>query len=264
MRRFVVLAATAAALVLAVPAAADEELTLQPESLGEHTVSSWRGHEGLPDTFGEANQALYLQMGATEPRPAAAAAVARGIEGVPARFLTGLEFEYRIDGRCGTFDPRWTIRVRGRGGRQYILRLGCGTGVRSPGSGPGWIRVTHPQALIRAQLERLAPRGDALAGTIVDLALVFAPRDEVGYVFVDNVTVAVRGRARVFTSAADNGDQRGGTSSFAEALAVDLDQPLSTSESLEAEELLASLTEEEQAIVAMTDEELAAYLGITE
>ena len=256
-----VLAPLAALLMLAFagPALADEELTLQPESFGSHTVSSWRAQEGLPDSFGNARQALYMQKAAEGP-PGVAWAVVRGIEGVPVRFLTGLSYEYRVDSQCTDRDPRWTLRVRVRGGATPIARFGCRAGVQTLGSAPGWIRTTHPQAAIEAMLMRVGGRA-ALAGTVVDLALTFNPQVEVGYAMLDNVTVQVRRRVRVFTSAADNGDQASPSpSSFGETFAADQALPFSSNELLTVEDLLMSLTEEEQAVVAMTPDELDAYL----
>src|SRR5207302_8255175 len=87
MRGVITGAAAACALALA-PSALAGNIVLYPNSVGAHTVASWRAHEGQPDTVGAANQALWLEKDDGGSADYAAATV-RGLEGERADSLVG-------------------------------------------------------------------------------------------------------------------------------------------------------------------------------
>src|SRR4051812_29062664 len=58
--RGTIAAVAATALVVAAPAVAGS-LVLHPSGFGEHSYSSWKGGEGLADSTGAKQQALYFQ-----------------------------------------------------------------------------------------------------------------------------------------------------------------------------------------------------------
>jgi hypothetical protein len=253
------LCAAAAAALACVPVAAADDVTLHPAGGDAQTYAAWRAQEGLPDDLGQADQGLYFTSGDFQPG-AAAVAIVEGVQERPVTLLFGLEYEYRIDGRCDVFSPRWTIAIRGKSGREYLVRLGCRTGVRRPGSAPGWVRVTHPQKAIRLQILR-AGGTDALGGRITELALVFdskgAAKGAPTFVVLDNILVQLKTGRTQWTFAGDNGVGAALPTGFA-ALAADQAQELSVSELTPVEELLASITPEEQAALDAADAEPTA------
>lgn len=241
--------ALVAVLALAVPAAAlGGAFTLYPTGFGADTYSAWRAMEGQADSTGDARQALYLQKGVAEAGPAAVATV-RGFEGQRVQALTGLNYEYRKDGYCDAFSPRWTLVVQGKSRKRYVVRLGCSTGIRSGGSAPGWIRVQNTQPLIRARILGVGGN-DALFGTIESIALVFDP-PRFARTWLDNIAVLGKGiGTSVWTCAADNGSAPADTGGFRAAeLALDQAMPLAADELSTAEELMASLTPEETVLI---------------
>lgn len=248
MKKGLVAAALAAAALALVPTAlADELLTLEPAGGGADTYTAWQALEGLPDSTGAASQALYFHHGG----PAPAAVLVLGVEDRPVSFLTSLEWERRNDSLCTANDPRWTIGIRGASGKSYAVRLGCFTSIHSPGSAPGWTRDTNSQSVIRARIVRIGGK-DALAGKLESLAIVVDKAR--GDAWLDNVQVVGHGAFRTWTSAADNGylaPKPGGLSVF-----VADEAPLTEAETTPAEELLASLTPEEQ--YAISDEGMPA------
>src|SRR5205085_8328345 len=117
-------AALASAFVLVAAAAADttgDVLTLYPVGGGQDTYAAWKAQEGRPDSQGTANQALYLQHLSAAP----AAAHVRGLEGTKVTLLASLSYEHRVPGTCTKTDPRWTIFIRGKSSKEYLVNLGC-------------------------------------------------------------------------------------------------------------------------------------------
>jgi hypothetical protein len=204
--RVVLVGATLALAVAVNPLAqAASGLKLHPNGFGQKSYAAWKAQEGLPDSNGNANHALYFQK--QVPTPTFAAGVARitGLEGQPVSALTGLSWEHRDDGHCGAGAPRWNILVTDAASNQYVVFLGCMAAAHSPGSAPGWTRDSYPLAAIQAQITAQTP-ATATGLTISGLAIVFDEGNDVGqgYVFLDNITV----NDQVWTSPADNGNKQ--------------------------------------------------------
>lgn len=184
-------------------------LTLHPRGFGEKSLTAWRAKEGLPDSRGTANQALYFQKFTATSTYAAGVALIQGASGIPISEITGLSWEHRNDGHCGAGAPRWTFYVQDAGGNQGVVFLGCAAAAHTPGSAPNWTRDSYPGSAIAAAIIPLGSNPvDASTATLAsDLAIVFDEGTDqgVGYVYLDNITVERNGTPRVFTSAADNG-----------------------------------------------------------
>src|SRR5919199_934129 len=154
-------AALASAFVLAGVAAADttgDVLTLYPVGGASDTYAAWKAQEGRPDSQGTANQALYLQHLSNGP----AAAHVTGLEGTSVTLLASLSYEHRVPGTCTRFDPRWTIFIRGKSGREYLVNLGCALTPGRPTEDPHWIQRFSTQAVIRAEIPRPTRTTDPL------------------------------------------------------------------------------------------------------
>ncbi len=183
-------------------AAADAAgLKLHPSGFGKNSYASWKAGEGLPDSTGNANEALYLQRG---DEFGGALVFVRGFEGRPVSDLTAptseLSWAHRNDGRCDA-SPFWGIRITTPSGARHSIRLSCVSAVHTPESStpPGWTRDTYKGAGIAAVISAEAgPEG--LEGTVNDLAIVFL--DGTGSVHLDNIQV----NDQRWTSAADNGN----------------------------------------------------------
>jgi hypothetical protein len=188
-------------VALAVPAAAlaGSPYTLHPSGFGEHSYSSWKGGEGLPDSHGGANQALYLQKMTSTPTFAAGVAVIKGFEGKPVSALERLEFWWGTDGHCGAGAPRFNVYVQPPMGPQYTVFIGCAAMM------PGGTLIA-PSGRIFEQRTYTGPF--PLVGTISGIAIVFDEGDDIGsgFVFVDNITVQSATAAHTWTSASDNGN----------------------------------------------------------
>jgi hypothetical protein len=199
-RRFKAITAAVLFVLVGATAAAAGDLTLHPAGFGKDSYASWKAQEGLPDSSGNANQALYLQKGDADAF-AGALAFVRGFEGRPVSDLTGptteLSWAHRDDGRCDT-SPFWGIRVRGESGANYSIRLSCGSAAHTP-TAPGWTRDSYFGPGIAAAIQTQGG-ADALQGTISDLAIVFL--DGEGWVYLDNIRV----NDQTWTSASDNGN----------------------------------------------------------
>ena len=247
----VMLAAAAAVLgVLAMSSgafAAPLDLKLHPVGQGKDTHASWVGGIGEADATGNASQAFLLSNGSTDGD--GSAAIIRGVEDVPLNVMTSLSYEYRKDGRCSKTDPRWTLFVQGKSGRQYVVNIACAQSAPSTGSTPGWIRRTATQPFIRMEVLRKGGT-DALAGKLTGLALAYD--QTVGSILVDNITVKSKLGSQTWTSAADNGNDPSGPDRFTDEQAALLAQPFSVDELTYVDDLLASATPEEW--VAIQDE----------
>ena len=229
--------------------ATDDGLWLFPASHGSGTIAAWRAQQGEADVQGTANQAILLEKDTAAADTSAAAHVV-GLEGLRVTLLASLSYDYRVkDGVCTLTDPRWALFVTGQSGRQYEVNLGCRSSLTTSGAEPGWLRKTATQAFIRAQVLRKGG-GDALNGQVAGLALVFD--HAVGHVYVDNIRVQAKGPGNVWTYAGDNGGTNppGGRSpSFSADQTALLAAPLSADEQLSSDDLLASLTPDESALV---------------
>jgi hypothetical protein len=222
--RYLLASAFVAALALALAggAAAGSSYTLHPAGFGTMSYSSWKAHQGTPDSQGNADQALYFQKMTSTATVAAGVAVINGLEGLPADELTGLSWWHREDGHCGGGAPRWNIGVQDSTGHQYTVFLGCAaaqhteTGVTT--NGHGWCQDTQssPAAAIAAQTQQ-----DPADLTITGLEIVFDEGNDVpnappapcgqdsfagGFVYLDNIDVQVNGTDHCWTNASDNGN----------------------------------------------------------
>lgn len=243
-------AAAGLALMLAGGAAADttgDVLTLHPAGGGQATYAAWKAQEGRPDSQGLANQALYLQNLTGAPDTAAAAHV-RGFEATQVRFLVSIGYEHRRDSTCTKTDPRWTLFIRGRSGKRHLVTLGCAITPPRPTGDPNWVGRLYTQPLIRAEV--LEQRGsDAFAGTVEGLAFVM-DRSK-GDVTADNLRVQSRFAAKTWTFAGDNGNGLpGAPPSFSADDRALLAEEIPAVALLDEAELMASLSEEQRAVIA--------------
>lgn len=184
-------------------------LTLHPSGFGKDAYAAWKAQQGLPDSKGNANQALYFQKMAPTATFSAGVAVVNGIEGTPVAALTNLSWEHRIDGHCGAGAPRWSVGVQGASGAKYTLFLGCAAAAHSPDpTNSNWIIDSYTGTDIvtigAANAGFSAQVPDITAGTITSLAIIFDEGTDqgTGFVFLDNITV----NEQKWTSAADNGN----------------------------------------------------------
>ena len=243
----VILAAAAAVLgILALPAGAFAalDLKLHPVGQGKYTHASWVGQIGEADDTGTANQAFLLTNGETDAN--GSAAIIRGLEGVPVSAVTSLSYEHRKDGRCSKTDPRWTLFIQGKSGKHYAVNVGCAVSPATTGSTPGWLRRIAKQEFIRLEVLRKGGT-DALAGSLTGLALAYD--QTVGYILVDNITVATKLGSQTWTSAADNGNDPVAVDAFTDEELAFLAQPFSVDELTNADDLLASATPDEWAAI---------------
>jgi hypothetical protein len=227
------LVAVAALLAAPTPAPA-AGYKLHPSGFGAHSYSAWRAHQGLVDSTGNDYQALYFQKMTATSTNAAGVSVIKGFEGLRADQLTGLQWDHRTDGHCGAGAPRWNVNLRDAMGNNYTVFLGCFAAPQhSPGgTGPGnhtWCTDRYPGSAIDTQI--LAQTGQLASNlTVRNLAIVFDEGNEptnfvpqppgcppgpsqVGFIYLDNITVEANGTAHVWTGASDNGDGETITSS---------------------------------------------------
>jgi hypothetical protein len=244
-------AALASAFVLVAAAAADttgDVLTLYPVGGGANTYAAWKAQEGRPDSQGTGNQALYLQRLSDAP----AAAHVTGLEGTPVTGLVSLSYEHRVPGTCTRTDPRWTLFIRGKSGRQYVVNLGCALTPGRATSDPRWIQRLFTQPVIRAEVLRQPKGTDALAGTIAGLALVVDGSS--GSVYLDNVSVRSKAATKTWTYAGDNGNGvPGAPPSFTAEQSALMAAPIPDDSQFDEDVLMPSLTPDEQAAIAVED-----------
>ena len=201
--------------------------TLHPSGFGPHSYASWKAGEGLPDSTGNKNQALYLQKMTSTATVAAGVVLIKGFEGLPASAITGLSWDHRTDGHCGAGAPRWNIGVTDGAGNDTVVFLGCNAAVHSQVD-DDWCRDQQP-----------AP-GLSSALTIRYLAIVFDEGTDTpnpppagctqdglagGFVYLDNITVEANGVTHIWTSASDNGNG-GTTTANTEMTATELEAAL--------------------------------------
>lgn len=190
------------------------KLTLHPNGFGPESYAAWKAKQGQPDSEGEGDHALYFQKMVPTATVAAGIAVITGFKNtpVPVASLSGLSWEHRLDGHCGAGAPRWDVSVRGASGTRYTLFLGCAAAVHSPGSAPDWLKDSYTGAAIvavgaaNAGITDLVALGDINAGTIAGLSIVFDEGNDQGqgFVFLDNITVAIDGLPHTWTGPMDN------------------------------------------------------------
>ena len=198
MRRSLVLFAAALIAAAAASAATAGTYTLHPSGFGEHSYSAWQGQQGLPDSTGNKNQALYFQKMTSTATVAAGVAVIKGFDGQPVSSLKHLEFWWRSDGHCGAGAPRFDIFVQPTVGPQYTLFIGCQA--MTPGTtAPG------PNA---TTFEQRSYSGPFPTGTIVGISIVFDEGNDVGqgFVYLDDINVTTETASHTWTSASDNGN----------------------------------------------------------
>ena len=199
MRRLVALLAAVLVTAVSAAAAAAGTFTLHPSGFGEHSYSAWKAHQGLPDSTGNQDQALYFQKMTSTATVAAGVAVIKGFEGLPFDSLTHLEFWYGTDGHCGAGAPRFDIFVQPTVGPQQSVFIGCQEMT------PGPTEVA-PSGRVFQQRSYDGPF--PLLGTITGISIVFDEGNDVGrgFVYLDNITVTADTAAHTWTSASDNGN----------------------------------------------------------
>jgi hypothetical protein len=200
------LAAVVAAAVALPAAAFAGTLTLHPSGFGPMSYAAWKAQQGLPDSNGVSNQALYFQKMVPTATVAAGVAVIQGLEGQDVSTLTGLQWQHRIDGHCGAGAPRWDLFVRDTAGVRHTVFLGCAAAAHSPGDAPNWIRDSYSASAIQTEVAaQTAPVSGPF--TIAGLAIVFDEGTDQGqgFVFLDNIIV----NDHCWTSASDNGSNAG-------------------------------------------------------
>jgi hypothetical protein len=185
--------------------------TLHPSGFGPHSYASWKGGEGLPDSNGNKNQALYFQKKTATTTNAAGVVLIKGFEGMAADQLTGLSWDHRTDGHCGSGAPRWNIGLVDPFGNNTTVFLGCNAAVHTQ-VGDDWCHDEQPAPALSGLL------------TIRYIAIVFDEGPDTsnppptgctqdglvgGFVYLDNITVETTTGTHVWSSASDNGN--GGT-----------------------------------------------------
>jgi hypothetical protein len=247
------LGVAALALALAGVAAADTTgsvVTLYPVSHGAFAHANWQAQAGRPDSQGDGNQAFVLEAPGTPDT--SAAGIVRGFEGVRIRELASLAYEHRLGGTCTKTDPRWTLFIRGRSAKRYLVNLGCAVTPARPTGDPQWVQRVFTQGVIHAEIVRQisgsVAEADALNGSVDELALV-VDRSK-GPAYLDNIAVRSRLLSKVWTFAGDNGNGVPGTpvDFSAEDLAL-LAAPLPAEALWDEADVLASITPEEQALI---------------
>ena len=192
-RLAIVLAGALALAAMTMPVAAGSGPKLHPSGFGEHSYASWKGGEGLGDSTGAKNQALYFQKMTATTTFAAGVAVFRGFEGTDTAELGTLEFWVGTDGWCGAGAPRFNVRIQPALAPAYTYFIGCQMMVAGA-------TVAAPNGRVYQQRTYT---GTLPPGEVVGLAIVLDEGNDVGpgYVYLDNVRVG----DYLWTSASDNG-----------------------------------------------------------
>src|SRR2546425_7195071 len=95
-------------------------VNLRAGGFGEGSLGAWKSQEGLPDSKGGGNFALYLQKMTATATVAAGFAVITGVEGQHFSELS-LSWLHRDGGWCGAGAPRWNVGVTGASGTDYTV-----------------------------------------------------------------------------------------------------------------------------------------------
>jgi hypothetical protein len=189
----------AAAVALALPGSAMAGTpALYPSGFGEHTYSAWKGDEGLPDSTGNKDEALYFQKETSTVTGTAAVALFKGFEGMDTAQLGDLAFWYRTDGHCGPLAPRFELEVQpplttDPGDRQ-TFNFACNGGMV-----PGPLLIHEDRLFAERHTVGVLP-----PGTVVSLSIVFDQGNELltPFVHLDDIRVG----DHVWTSASDNAE----------------------------------------------------------
>jgi len=202
MKIRVMLTLTALTLALSTVAfAQNSKLSLNPSGFGAHSYVAWKAQQGLPDSNGNGNHALYFQKDTTTGTFAAGVAVVKGVGGLNASQLTGLSWEHRDDGHCGAGAPRWNVNTESANGTPHTYFIGCAAMAHTPGSAPGWTRDTAALPIFASD------------ETITSLVIVFDEGNDTpgvtpfSFIFLDNITVELNGMPKVFTGPMDNSNK---------------------------------------------------------
>lgn len=217
MRNGIVVTLLAALIGLGMPLQAlAGTFTFHPDGFGRDSYAAWKAQEGLPDSRGDSNQALYFQKLVPTSTFTAGVAEIKGLEGMPVSSLSGLSWDHRVDGHCGAGAPRWNLTFSDSAGVHQTAFFGCYAAQHSSaGVGPNgqsWCIDSIPSSALPA------------AGTIESLAIVFdeGPDNPLpqppgcplgtsapGFVFLDNISVVIDGQTHTWTYAGDNGTRGG-------------------------------------------------------
>ena len=205
--------ATAPPLRPSFDAGGGQGLNLRAGGFGDGSLGAWKSQQGLPDTKGNGNFALYLQKLTTTATNAAGFAVISGVAGQSFSDLS-LSWLRRGDGHCGAGAPRWNVGVKGGTiGADYTVFLGCSHAEHSPTASTDWTSdAFSPAYIATTQLTTVLgfsadQAADIEAGTVTSLAIIFDEGTDVGpgFVFLDNITVIGKTFTKIFTSPGDNG-----------------------------------------------------------
>src|SRR3989442_15913103 len=182
--------ATAPPLRPSFDAGGGQGLNLRAGGFGEASFAAWKSQQGLPDSKGNGNFALYFQKLTTTATNAAAFAVITGVEG---QSFSGLSLSWlrRDGGPWCRGAPRWNVGVKGASLTDYRVFLGCVYADHSGGAPDGWKSDAFSHDEIVAQLlpDRVVAIGTTLptnfavdieAGTITSLAIVFDEGTDAG------------------------------------------------------------------------------------
>jgi hypothetical protein len=208
--RFLGRLAAASVVALAVPALAlAGDFVLHPSGFGAHSYSAWKADEGLPDSHGGKDQALYFQKNTATTTVAAGVAVFKGVEGMEAGALFPLSFYVRADGHCGAGAPRFNLRVENpTTGIRHTAFIGCQEMVLGD-------EQSHEGRTFQRRTALGPPATVPGTFRVVSLSIVFDEGRDVGRcrgglglisgescTHLDDITVA----DHTWTSASDNGN----------------------------------------------------------
>jgi hypothetical protein len=170
---------------------------LHPNGFGMHSYAAWKAKQGLPDSSGNKEHALYFQKDTLTANFAAGVANIDGFEGQETTDVVPLGFDWRMDGHCGAGAPRFNVRIQPPMTTDPMLRqtvfVGCAAMLSGmpflDSHGRQWQPKTFPGPL-------LPP------GTITSLSIVFDEGNDAGrgFVYLDNIRVGTK----VWTSSSDN------------------------------------------------------------
>jgi len=167
MRRITLIAGIVAlATIFATPASGASGMKLHPSGFGAHSYASWKADEGLQDSTGNKDQALYFQKQTATETFAAGIAVFRGVAGLDTQSLLPLAFDVRTDGWCGAGAPRFNVRIQPEGTTDPALSQTEFIGCQAMMPGP-------TQTYEDRTFQRRTYSGPLPAGTVVSLAIVF-------------------------------------------------------------------------------------------
>jgi hypothetical protein len=187
--------------LLSLTAAADaQHPVLHPNGFGVHSYAAWKAQQGLPDSSGAKNQALYFQKDTVTATFAAGVAVIDGFEGQDTAAILPLGFDWRMDGHCGAGAPRFNVRIQPPFTTDPMLRQTIFVGCLAMAQGSSKV-----DAHGRLWQQKIFA-GPLPPGTITSLSIMFDEGTDqgAGFVYLDNIQVGTK----VWTSATDNGNEQ--------------------------------------------------------